>query len=165
MTDVVGDIMLEEGWPEFTDRPDDRGGPTKGGITLAALSNYLGRPATVDELRNLDASVGRDLYSRKYVAPFAGIADSCARDVMIDSAVTSSNERSIRWLQNVLGLKEDSILGPVTIAAANALPGDVLLKKLVAHRCRMIAGDVRDNPSQIKFLAGWIARAVKPLEQ
>ena len=47
---IIDALLNVEGWPQYTNRPSDKGGPTKGGITLPALSEYLGRPATIEEL-------------------------------------------------------------------------------------------------------------------
>ena len=34
---VITDILRREGWPKYTNRAADKGGPTKGGITLETL--------------------------------------------------------------------------------------------------------------------------------
>ena len=44
MTDneIVDEILRREGWPKYTNLAADRGGPTKGGITLGAWREYSG---------------------------------------------------------------------------------------------------------------------------
>nr|WP_222532573.1 glycosyl hydrolase 108 family protein [Azospirillum sp. 412522] len=54
---IIDTILRREGWPRYTDRPSDRGGPTKGGITLATLTNWRKRPV----MRNIAES--RDYWS------------------------------------------------------------------------------------------------------
>lgn len=166
MTDPIDAILKREGWPAFTVAVSDRGGPTKGGITIRALQDYLGRPVTTEDLQALDEQTARAIYRKLYIEGpgFDKITSDEARNILVDIAVTSGPARSVRWLQAVLGLVQDGNLGNVTATHANAIPGDVLSRRLIAHRCKMIASDVQDNPLQIKWLEGWIARAVEPLE-
>lgn len=166
---VIDEVMLSEGWPTFTDKPNDRGGPTKGGVTLKTLSGYMGRPCTVEELQALDENTARAIYETIFIVKpgFMRIADERVREYLIDIGVTSSPARAVRYLQRVLGFPEkqvDGVLGSATAAAANRFDPDALLRRLVAYRAKKMAADVQDNPAQLENLEGWIARAVKPLE-
>lgn len=163
---VIDDLMLAEGWPTYTDKPNDRGGPTKGGITLKTLQAYYKRPATVEELKALPEATARSIYEFMFITGpgFNRILDSRVRDYLIDIGVTSSPARAVRFLQYCLaGLKQDGELGPITERAANAAEPRSLLLRLVARRATMMAADVQNNPEQLENIEGWIARAVKPL--
>lgn len=163
--DLVSHIMKAEGWPTFTDAVNDRGGPTKGGITLATLSRYLRRPATVAELKALPEYTARTIYAQEYIEKpgFGRITDERVQAYLVDIAVTSGPKRAIRYLQRMVGTEDDGYLGPVTAAAANAMDPTRLLNRLIAYRATKMAADVQDNPEQVKWIEGWIARAVKPL--
>lgn len=163
---VIDEILEREGWPKFTCDPNDRGGATKGGITLRTLSGYLGRKATVEELEALDETTARKIYESVFVIRpgFTRIYNDQVREYLIDIGVTSGPARAVRYLQLALGgLKVDCMLGNKTAAAANTANQVSLLLRLVALRCRMMAEDVVENPSQLKYLEGWIRRAVLPL--
>lgn len=162
---IVSDIMAAEGWPKFTDAAGDRGGPTKGGITLGALSSFLGHAAMVDELKALPEATARVIYERDYIERpgFGRIIDERLMAYLVDIAVTSGQATAIRYLQRTCGVTDDGILGPQTAAAANAMDPARLLHKLIAYRATKLAALVQTDPSQIKWIEGWIARAVKPL--
>lgn len=162
---LVSEIMVAEGWPKFTDKPNDRGGPTKGGITLGALSTHLGRQATVEELKALPEATARTIYEQAYiVAPgFSRLNDERIVAYLVDIAVTSGQKRSIRYLQRVVGAVDDGNLGPKTAAMANIWDPKRLLDRLIAYRAVKMAALVQEDPTQIEWIEGWIARAVKPL--
>jgi hypothetical protein len=54
-------IRFEGGW---MDDPRDPGGATNHGITLSELSRYLGKTASMDDLRNLSVATARDIYRK-----------------------------------------------------------------------------------------------------
>lgn len=162
---LVSEIMVAEGWPKFTDKPNDRGGPTKGGITLGALTTFLGRQATVDELKALPEATARQIYEQNYIVRpgFALIDDERVVAYLVDIGVTSGQKRAIRYLQRVVGAADDGNLGPKTAAMANIWDPRRLLGRLVAYRAIKMAALVQEDPSQLEWIEGWITRAVKPL--
>lgn len=166
--DVIDRILDREGWPKFTNKANDRGGPTKGGITLTTLTKFLGRKATIDDLRGLSRDTARQLYELIFIVSpgFAHLTNDRVREYLIDIGVTSSPARATRYLQRVLGFTEDEvdgICGSRTLAAANSADPEWLMDNLIATRCVMIAGDVQSNPDQLDNLKGWVTRAVSPL--
>lgn len=173
---IVAKIMAAEGWPTFTCDPADHGGATKGGITLAALSAHLARQATVDELRDLPETTARAIYWVDFIQKpgFALIEDDRLAEYVVDIAVTSGPARAIRYLQRVAGAKDDGVLGPKTAAAVNTWDAGRLLHRLIAYRAVKMAalvqedaiailGETKFNALQLKWIEGWIRRAVDPL--
>ena len=59
----------EGGW---SDHKADPGGKTNLDITQATLSSYLGRPATVKELRGLSRAEAQTIYRKLYWDRIAG---------------------------------------------------------------------------------------------
>jgi lysozyme family protein len=59
--------------------------------------------------------------------------------------------------QRILGLKEDGVLGPKSIAAINAA-GPIFADNLYKARFKFLHDIVIDNPSQKRFINGWINR-------
>lgn len=120
-------LLAQEGG--FSDNPRDPGGATMLGVTLNAYSAYLGRSASVEELKALTAPKVMPIYSRDYWLP--SHCDSCPPgvDLMVfDAAVNSGVARSLRWLQQALGVDADGIAGKVTLAAlAKADPGRIII--------------------------------------
>jgi lysozyme family protein len=138
----------------FADNPKDPGGATNRGVTLNTYSAYLGRSATVAELQALTVDQVTPIYSHNYW--LASHADACPPgvDLMVfDAAVNSGVGRSVRWLQQALGVDADGQVGPATLAAlAKASPAGLItvLKTLRATFLRGLA-DAPDFP-------GWFVR-------
>ena len=66
--DEILDAVLErEGWPTYAVHPNDRGGPTKGGITLRTLEAWRGRRCTRAELQRLKRVAAVAMLKRRYV--------------------------------------------------------------------------------------------------
>lgn len=87
---------------------------------------------------------------------------------MLDAAVNLGPPRAVMLLQGVLNragfgpLSVDGVIGPKTRAAsaiAARRMGVYLVNALVDERLAWYRGLVERDPSQRRFLAGWIARA------
>ncbi|MBI1196752.1 MAG: hypothetical protein GC203_02710 [Phenylobacterium sp.] len=127
-----------EGGAAFTNRPADRGGPTKFGITAETLGKWrrLGRDATADEVRDFTEAEADRIYRAEYYSKpgfdrVAAISPRVAEEY-IDTGVNMGPERPSRWLQEALNLEnqqgtwwaditEDGDIGPATIRALQAL--------------------------------------------
>lgn len=168
-------ILKREGWPIFTDRPSDKGGPTKGGITLRTLSDYRGRECRVDELKALDIVTAQNIYIERYVLQWSRILDDRLFEVLVDYAVTSWHDNPARALQQKLGLPVDGIPGPQTIHATNEYryPEELRLYVL-GHRLRELVDLAVLDPQLVTFtkqhptlqihnLRGWIQRVSSQL--
>jgi len=83
---------------------------------------------------------------------------------LLDAAVNLGPNPAITCFQRALNevggaVAEDGILGPATIADANAVPAEaalVALREALAAHYRQI---VARHPDRARFLAGWLARA------
>lgn len=175
MTDVevLDGLIQREGG--FVVNPDDRGGPTKYGITAATLGNWRGlsRPASREEVWNLTQDEARALYTAKYIhqpgftpehIPFEPL-----RVQLIDFGVNSGPERAIRWLQRCMGewMPVTGALDSHTKAElAYMARQDVrflrfLNDALVAARLYMIDSWTDADPSQKVFEEGVESRALR----
>ena len=65
--EIIDSIEVSEGWPKYTDHPDDKGGPTKGGITLATLEHWRQRPCDKEDLKQLDRHEARQIYQKMFI--------------------------------------------------------------------------------------------------
>lgn len=159
--EIISDVLTSEGWPRYTDNPLDRGGPTKGGITLPTLSDYLGRPAKVSDLQALDEATARKLYEHLYVVKpgFDLVEDEMLREQLVDTGVLSGVGRAARWLQQAAGVPVDGRLGKLSLAAINNGNPRALAVRLAVFRTRGLADIIHDNPSQVEWINGWIGRA------
>jgi len=141
----------------YVDHPADPGGKTRYGITEAVArgAGYRG------DMRELPLDLARSVYKDKYWD--AVQADKLPADIrylMFDGAVNSGVAQAVKWLQRACGVKDDGIVGPQTLRAANALSSDGIKRKVLAQRLRFMTG-LANWPS---FSKGWARRICDLLE-
>lgn len=167
---LIDDILDREG-RAFTDRPNDRGGPTHFGVTLPALAQWHRRrglpPATLADLRALDEPGARLLYRELYIVGprFDRIADSLLRHNLVDAGVLHGRGWAARRLQEVLGVAVDGIVGPKTLGAIARSPVKAALNlRFTRRRIDRVVRIVRADPTQLEWLVGWTNRANRFLD-
>ena len=164
---IIERILVREGF-EFTDRPLDRGGPTKFGITMVSLREFLNREPDIDELRNLTKSMAARIYRSLYVLKpnFHRIADERLREQIVDSGVLHGRHWTARRLQEVVGVAQiDGIIGPITLKALDfAGRTNGLGNRFMQRRVHRIGRIVQRDQTQIRWLVGWLERALSFLE-
>jgi lysozyme family protein len=112
---ILADILQREGWPAYTEDSRDRGGPTKGGITMRTLEAWRGRRCTRKELRTLGEDEALRILKRRYVeANGINRLDRLPiQGQLVDNAVLSGPYIAIQDLQKALGtVTVDGICGP-----------------------------------------------------
>lgn len=89
----------------YVNHPKDPGGPTNLGITIATLSLYLQRRATVADVRGLRLADAINIYDGKYWTAIGADALPGGVDLLaFDIAVNSGVGRALRWLDETDGL-------------------------------------------------------------
>lgn len=137
-------LAREGGW---SDRAEDKGGPTNLGITLATYSRWLGRGARVDELKALSVADARKIYMQFFVKDpgIDQLGSDALMAVMFDWAVNSGPAVPIRALQRQLGVVVDGVIGPQTLALAATRDGLRLGIRLILDRVEFIADWMRND--------------------
>lgn len=147
----------EGGW---SDRPlkDDPGGKTMWGVTQGTYDNWRraqGQPTQT--VRKITAEEAHAIY-RAWFWNKAGEGLPVGLDYAVfDYGVNSGPGRAIGELQRLLGVKDDGLIGPQTLAAAHAVEDqDVLIARLTAARLRYVRGlrNYRANPGWEPRIAG-----------
>lgn len=165
--DIIKDIIKKEGG--YVDDPKDRGGATKYGITLKTLSNYLHKPCTKKDVENLTIDIASNIYKKTYYyEPRIDLLPEGLQPIVTDMAVNSGPIKAISMLQevlNTLGYKlgiPDGIIGNNTISTSSRAIrqfGHRLINLLVERRKIFYINIVKNDPTQKRFLNGWLARA------
>lgn len=170
-----GVLAREAGW---VNNPDDAGGPTNRGITLAEYSDYLGRPATLDELRDLTAATAKQILRDRYVNKpgYNRVMTHSARIAaeLIDTGVNMGPKRATTMLQrslNVLNqqarlfpdLAVDGAIGGLTLSALETflvirrtIGEQVLLKALNCLQGAAYIELAEKREKDEEFVYGWL---------
>lgn len=145
----------------FTNHPDDRGGPTNYGIIQSEYSVFLGRKASVDDVRKMPLSHAIAIYRQKYWAPLNldKVIHQNVATCIFDMGVLCGTGKSAEWVQKVLGLKVDRKIGPVTLKAINETDPALFVELFSDYAAQYFKDIVTNRPSQKVFLKGWLARA------
>ena len=141
----------------YSDHKDDPGGKTRYGITEAVAREvgYRG------DMRELPLDLAQRIYKDRYWdAVQAEHLPADVRYAVFDAAVNSGVAQAAKWLQRACGVKDDGVIGPQTIRAANALHPEGLKRKMLAQRLRFMA-TLANWPA---FGRGWANRIADLLE-
>jgi lysozyme family protein len=157
--DIIEGVIQREGGAKASADPADRGGLTRYGITKFGLSDMLGHPATDDDIRALTDDSARAFYRWLLVRyNISKIANDQVRMVVTDSAVNLGPTTAISLIQRALKVKDDGVLGPVTLAAIAAADAKALARRELWERARFYASLASRDTALIVFVAGWINR-------
>jgi len=145
-------LIHEGGW---ADHPKDPGGATMKGVTLATFRQFVKPNATKADLRNITDQQLATVYQKHYWdAVKADQLPDGLDYAVFDYAVNSGPTRAAKHLQAVLGVHQDGIIGPATLAAANRQPAVDVIKALCARRMTFL----RSLKTWPTFGKGWERR-------
>ena len=156
--EVVPFILSWEGG--LSDDPDDKGGPTNKGVTLSNFRAFYGENATIDDLKNITDDQWIHIFRTGYWDKIKGdnINDQSVANILIDWAYNSGPGTAAKGVQQIVGVSQDGIMGPITLGAINDSEPQELFKKLHKRREEFYLGIVERDHSQGKFLKGWMRR-------
>lgn len=135
----------------YVNDPDDRGGETKFGVAKTANPDV--------DIAELDWDGAKSIYEQKYW--LVGKCDQLPEKVAFahfDACINHGTKGSAVLLQQALGVVQDGALGPKTLEAVGKLSPEYLVKLMIQKRRERFKFICMKNPSQSKFLAGWLAR-------
>ena len=148
----------EGGW---SNHPNDPGGATMRGVTYKTFCAYRkskGKPEpTLAQLRNISAKEWNEILREGYWDKVKAdkINDQWVTFLIVD-CVWMSGPGYIKNIQRILGLTDDGIVGPKTLAKLNSMNGAELFNTLWEQReqffRRIGVG------KKAVFLKGWLNR-------
>lgn len=146
----------EGGW---VDDPDDAGGCTMVGITIATYQKYYGKDKTCDDLRFITQEEWLHIFKTGYWDKMKAdqIENQSIAQLCVDMAWNSGLYWAIRKMQNAIGVKDDGIIGPKTLAALNAKPHKEVFDKIWNMRYEWLCNIAKKGNNK-KFLKGWLNR-------
>jgi len=150
-------IIKSEGG--YVNDPADRGGETNLGVTIGAWGAYLNRAIQPGEMKALTVDTVKPFYRSMYWDKVKGDDLPVGVDYCIfDFAVNAGVGRAAKFLQRAVGALDDGAIGPGTLAlVAKTTPGK-LLENFAEQKEAFYNSLAEKNPTQKKFLKGWMAR-------
>lgn len=148
------------GW---ADDPDDLGGQTMVGVTMATYEEYCRRKGypkpTTGRLMDLSyndwKSILKMLYWDRWNAD--EIRSQSIAEIVCDF-VWASGVHGIKVPQDLVGVIPDGIVGPKTLAAVNSRNPRELFDQIKIARFDFIEDICRKRPANNKFKRGWMNR-------
>jgi lysozyme family protein len=161
---LLDDILRREGG--WTNHPADKGGPTKYGITLQALSESRQKHVTAADVEALTVEEARTIYRERYIEGpgLDAVEDDGLRAHLVDCAVNHGPGIPLRWLQKALGVAVDGYFGPATRGALKTAEPGRLRRVICAERVRFYGRLITRDPKQAAFAAGWANRVAEFIE-
>lgn len=125
----------------FVNHVADPGGATNKGITLAVYREVYGKGKTVDDLKRITDDQVAHIYRTRYWAKVRGDDLPSGVDYAVfDFAVNSGPARAAKYLQAVVGVAQDGVIGPQTLAAVKAASASAVIDKLCDKRLAFLQG-------------------------
>jgi lysozyme family protein len=153
-------VLANEGG--YSNDQFDAGGETKFGICKRSYPKL--------DIKNLTIDDAELIYYRDFWQPhlYSELTSFELAEKVFDLAVNVGSskahlllQRALRAVGNAGGqpLKEDGVLGRITLAAVNASNPNELLAALRSEAAGYYRNIVTKNSSQNKFINGWLKRA------
>lgn len=143
----------------FVNDPLDKGGATNKGITISTFRQVFGKNKTVNDLKHITDEqwdyIFKSYYWDRYKAD--SINNQSIANICVDW-VWASGIWGIKKVQQLLNTTADGIVGPKTINAINNQHSEELFNKIKKARIIFVENIVKHNPSQKRFLKGWLNR-------
>lgn len=148
---------------KFVDDPIDKGGATNMGITIGTWRSvgYDKNDDGIIDVQDMklldynDFSAVLRIYWNRWQAD--SIENQSVAGILVDW-VWASGVWGIKIPQRILGLKEDGIVGPATLKAVNSADQKELFDKIFEARKKFFEDIAKNNPSQKRFIKGWLNR-------
>jgi len=148
----------------FVNDPVDQGGATNKGVTLATWRKVGydkdgDGDIDVDDIRLLTREDATIVLKKFYWDRWRAdeIRNQSIAEILVDW-VWCSGKWGIVIPQRFLGVKDDGIVGPITLKIVNAIHQKVFFDGIVFERTRFIEGIIARDPSQKRFYKGWMNR-------
>jgi lysozyme family protein len=146
-------IEIEGG---YVNRPDDRGGPTKYGISQKSYTHL--------DIEHLTIEEATAIYFRDFWNPlYDGIPSQLLADELLDVGVNRGTVAAVKMLQECLlalgsRLAVDGVFGKQTLEELCRYHPDRVLNRFYHRQCIGYVRIVKRDTSQLSNLEGWINR-------
>ena len=153
-------IVNEGGYVMHTVK-DDRGGATYAGIARNFHPSWQGWKF-IDQGETPPADLVRQFYRSQFWHPLR-LDEVTHQEVaanIFDFGVNAGISTAAKLAQLVAGATPDGKIGAKTLQALNGIDPDLFVARYALAKIARYRDIVRKDRSQIKFLVGWVSRAL-----
>jgi lysozyme family protein len=130
-------VLAHEGG--YTNHPDDPGGPTNFGITIADYRKYVKPDASAGAVKTMSIDDAKAIYRSKYWDALHCDALPAGLDyALFDYGVNSGIARAAKVFQRALDVEDDGVIGPITLSAAASRAASDLITAICDERLRFL---------------------------
>lgn len=142
------------------DDPADAGGFTNKGVTLKTYKAVFGQDKTKEDLVNITDEEWGHIFKIYYWDKLKAdhIDSQSVANIIVDWGFNAGVETVAKKVQAIVGAKVDGCIGNQTISLINLCDPRDLFDQIKESRIRFYKSIVERNPSQKKFLKGWLNR-------
>lgn len=150
-------ILHHEGG--FVNHPKDPGGMTNLGVTKKVYEEWIGHKVSEQIMRKLTPPLVAPLYRKKYWDVLKCESIPRGLDLCVfDFGVNAGTNRSARYLQRLIGVSEDGLIGPKTLIALTKKAASDGVGSLIDEFQDARRGYYRKLNTFPTFGRGWLRR-------
>lgn len=159
--DAFNHVMAIEKW-ELTSDPDDLGGQTYAGISRKNWPKWEGWK-DIDNGQIPDPRKVGAFYRDNFWNVVLGDAINSQRIAtsIFSFAVHAGASVAVRLAQRAASVRDDGVVGKMTLFALNSVDADLFLAKFALAKIARYRDICVKNPTQRKYIIGWINRTLK----
>lgn len=155
-------MIVNEGGYKLTNDPVDRGGQTYAGIARRFHPNWSGWDI-IDAGSTPTADMVRNHYRANFWTPLRldEVQSQRIARTIFDFGVNAGTGTAVKLAQVILGTTPDGKVGPKTLEALNAADEDLFIATYALAKIARYRDIVQRDRTQMRFLLGWLNRALK----
>lgn len=164
--DFAFQYLIGDEGTEYTNDPDDSGGPTHYGITQKDYEAFLGHKITPEQVKQMTIDVAKRIYEILYWEPnhLDMVDNQNVATAVFDTIVLYGAETGTIMAQKALNefgqkLDVDGKNGPKTQASLTAAQPKQFIPALKDQILQRIEHIIEEAPKDKKFRDGWTNRA------
>jgi len=153
-------ILSSEG-TAYENDPTDNGGCTKFGLVLDDVKQFTRDTIkNCEDVKKLTKDDAQMMYKKLYWDYFMAdsINNQSLAEYIVDGAINQGKPTITKYVQQIVGVTVDGLFGNKTLAAINSHNPQDLFNQLKALRTDKYNRIVLKDPSQSKFINGWMNR-------
>lgn len=143
----------------YANDPDDAGGCTMQGITIATYQRYFGKDNTCSDLKNITDQQWEYIFKIGFWDKMQAdeIKSQSVAELIVQMAWGSGAVTATKRIQKLLGVKVDGVIGPITLWHINKQNPRTLFTDLKDMREQWLV-EISKKGNNKKYLKGWLNR-------